>query len=496
MPMHRPSFRVIYNQDATNLFGVTQEPITPAHVDRMVDEVAQGGADLMLINPQAQRTNYPSRVWQTMWDGYTPGRREFFGDIPDESVPARERLVGQMKLLADQGCDYLARALARCRQARITPGVSIRMNDMHDVPWPDSHLHSRFYKDHPQWRLENPAVSGWGRVGLDYRHAAVREHYLSLIRELVADYDFDVLDLDFLRFQCYFPRNNFADHCQVMTSFMADVRAILTRSGRPITLMARVAATPAAAYDLGFDVAAWARLGLVDAVAAGAFLNTACNIRVDQFKHLVGKNVAVYASTDHAAGHPTNLPMRQLSLDERRLRGFAASHREAGADGVYLFNFFCAREESPPHDPLFRELAGLAHPPDLRGKPKTYSLMSGGNLAETDGPCQLDRAAHTGRPQLFVMPLAHEPADVPVVVEVTVMAEPSDIADRYWLHVNETSAGVATHVRPAPDAPADKSMFVATFNLTGAAIHAGRNEIAFRNDGQSVTVVAVDVLVA
>lgn len=33
-------YRILYNQDATNLFGSTKEPLTPAHVDRMVDEVA------------------------------------------------------------------------------------------------------------------------------------------------------------------------------------------------------------------------------------------------------------------------------------------------------------------------------------------------------------------------------------------------------------------------------------------------------------------------
>jgi hypothetical protein len=39
--------------------------ITPADVDRMVEKVAEGGADLMLLNPNSQigRVNYPSQVW-------------------------------------------------------------------------------------------------------------------------------------------------------------------------------------------------------------------------------------------------------------------------------------------------------------------------------------------------------------------------------------------------------------------------------------------------
>ena len=49
-----PLPRVIYNQDCTNLFVTEKEPLAPRHVDRMVDEVAEGGADLFLVNPNAQ----------------------------------------------------------------------------------------------------------------------------------------------------------------------------------------------------------------------------------------------------------------------------------------------------------------------------------------------------------------------------------------------------------------------------------------------------------
>lgn len=492
--MGRSHFRVIYNQDCTNLFGIVREPITPSHVDRMVDEVADGGADVMLINPQAQRTCYPSRVWQTMWDGYKPGCREFFGPIPDADVAHREHWVGQMKRLAEQGCDYLSRSLARCRKTGMTPGISVRMNDMHDVPWPGSHLYSRFYMDYPQWHLQNPSICGWSRLGLNYRHEEVREHYLSLIREFVGEYDFDVLDLDFLRFHCYFPREDIAANCEVMTEFIRDVRQVLDASGRHIALMARVAATPAAAYDLGFDVPAWAKLGLIDAITAGAFLNTAWTIPVDDFKRVVGDDVAVYASTDSSAGRPTDLPDRVLSLDDRRLRGFAAGHYATGADGIYVFNFFCARESTPRRDPLFAVLRELSDPSELQGSAKTYSLTTGSTLAEVDGPRQVDREAPTGRPQSFAMLLADEPTDLPIEVRVIVRGYPAGASDRFWLHINEYSARNPVELCPEPGAATDKSIFAAVFNVTGAALRPGRNELVFRNDGDTVTVLVVDLL--
>jgi hypothetical protein len=65
----RERCRVTYNQDCTDLFVTVDNEkrmATPSDVDRMVDEVADGGSDLMLINPNSQigRVNYPNKVWQ------------------------------------------------------------------------------------------------------------------------------------------------------------------------------------------------------------------------------------------------------------------------------------------------------------------------------------------------------------------------------------------------------------------------------------------------
>jgi len=109
-----PAYRVLYNQDCTNLFSVIKEPITPEHVDAMVDEPARGGADLVLINPNAQRVNYPSNVHQTFWDGYSPGDAAFFGDAPEQGRQRREHIVAQMKRLADEGQRPRAMVISCC----------------------------------------------------------------------------------------------------------------------------------------------------------------------------------------------------------------------------------------------------------------------------------------------------------------------------------------------------------------------------------------------
>ena len=39
----KTAYKVIYNQDWMSFFSYTKEPMTPALVDHMVDEVAEGG---------------------------------------------------------------------------------------------------------------------------------------------------------------------------------------------------------------------------------------------------------------------------------------------------------------------------------------------------------------------------------------------------------------------------------------------------------------------
>jgi len=489
-------YRVLYNQDDSHLFVMTREPITPHHVDRMVDEVADRGAGVMLINPNSQRVNYPSRAWQTFWDGYAPGRREFFGPVPDADVPGREAWVRQMMRLADQGCDYMARALARCRQRGIAPGVTIRMNDMHDGLTPGTNLFSRFYMEHRDLCLNIGDSDNWGGKGLNYEHVAVRNHYLALIRELAQDYDFDVMELDFLRFQCYFPRSDFDKHAGIMTEFIREVRAILDTSGRPVSLMARVAATPACAYELGFDVARWAREGIIDGVTAGAFLNTQWFIPVDEFRALVGKDVAVYACTDCAADHRPGLPMRSMPLEPQLLRGFAAGHLATGADGVELFNFFCAREESwglaakTPSFATLRELGALA---PLRGLAKTYTLTSNGWPSIVDGAAQVPVAIASRETRSFQMLLAAEPATVGVEVSVVFAGEADVNATELWLQVNHVPAGPASPAEAMVDSTNGARR--AAFTVPAEALRDGRNTLLLRNEGKTVTVISMDLRV-
>ena len=486
--------RIIYNQDCTDLFVTVKEPLEPRHVDRMVDEVADAGVDLFLVNPNAQRVNYPSRVWQTFWDGYAPGRREFFGPVPDADVPQREAWVRQMQRLADAGCDYVARALARCRERGIMTGLTVRMNDMHDVPWPGSHIFSAFYLQHPELWLDNPPVSGWSARGLNYEHPAVREHYLALLHELATRYEFGALELDFLRFHCYFPRGDTAGHAAIMTGFVREVRRILDATRRGIFLTARVPATPASALELGLDLAAWGQAGLVQAVAPAAFLNTAWHMPVDDFRRATDGKVAVYPCAEASADRPEGLRARSLPDTAPLLRGFGAAYLAAGADGLEFFNFFAPREEAPPVEPRWDVLRELRAPAALRGRAKIYTLTSGWAIAEVDGPLQVPALLPQNHPRAFSMLLAAEPAGTRVNVDVVLEGQAPPPAE-LWLHVNHLPAGEAA-ISPCPSL-SKTNLHTATFTVPAAALRDGANTLTLRNEAHgTLTVCSLDVRVA
>ncbi len=492
-------YRVLYNQDCTDLFD-RAEKVTPQDVQRMVDEVAQGGADVMLVNPNAQRVNYPSKVWQTYWEGYKKGDRSFFGDVPDESVERRDQWVGQMAQLARQ-CNYLATALVRCRERGIAPGITLRMNDMHDAPWPGSHMFSRFYREHPQLHLEPLDGRSWGAAGLDYAHAEVRRHFLALVRELVESYDFDVLELDFLRFPYYFERDNIDQHCTTMTGFIRDVRKTLDRAERHIALIPRVASSPGAARQLGFDVQAWAREGIVDGITAGNFLATCWGLAVEDFRKLVGPRIAVYASSEVAADRREGLPVRYLPGSYEMLRGFAAGYLAAGADGVNTFNFFLARNHRPVTAEEFygglREMRSLKA---IRGKPRIHVLTAGFWLPECDMPEQVPVTIRAGRERKFEMLLAAESQGAQVTVLVTFDGENGP--DDMWLRINHHSGSHAAEIREGradkkpeadtKDKPSPKNK-IAVFKVPPAVIQDGRNDLIIRSGRVNTTIVGIDV---
>ncbi len=83
-----------------------------------MDGIAGAGVTVFLCDVNARRTNYRSRVWDAYWDGYDPAGPDdqpFLAPIPRADVAAYRKGIGNMLAVYQQGVDYPARVIQRCR---------------------------------------------------------------------------------------------------------------------------------------------------------------------------------------------------------------------------------------------------------------------------------------------------------------------------------------------------------------------------------------------
>jgi len=490
----KPTYRSFCYDDWLCEFMVNPSPLEPKYLDMLVDEATGGGADVLVMNPVGMTASHPSKVWQTIWKAYAAGNREAaFGSIPQAEIPDHEAMLKELTRFAKLKIDYLAYTFASCRRRGIATGASIRMNDVHGSGWGRNYLVSDFW-------LENQHLGF--RSFFNYAHLQVREYFMKLIREMIEDYDIDVLDLDFWRNPYCFPEDGKDDeHCDTMTAFIREVHRRIQESKRKIALLVKIPSSVAVARQQGFDVERWAREGLIDGVILGGYLHAAWSASVPEFRRVVGNDVAVYVAGDYFADTRERLPAREMGLSADLMRGFAAGHLANGADGIYWFNFVVAREagikrfcDKPPHRDFTRpqfEAIGQCNTLDaLRGVPKTYVAN---NITtqqhEFDRPSQLPVGLKPGEEHAFELVLAKEPQSAEVHVAVVLRAE-AEVDEVAMVHFNE----VTPDIRPVHQfGPEDAQTLL--FRIPPSVMRDGPNRIVIRNGPQPVRVVAFEVRV-
>jgi hypothetical protein len=123
---------------------------------------------------------------------------------------------------------------------------------------------------------------------------------------------------------------------------------------RPPSNFGSTPPTPETARELGCDVPAWVKNGWVDFVAVSEFLFERGDLPIDQWKQAI-TTVPVYGGIECTKGGGA----KNLTADE--YHDAANQLIKAGADGVYLFNFFTSREGGEAaYEPPFEVLRDLA----------------------------------------------------------------------------------------------------------------------------------------
>ncbi len=334
----------VINEDNCHFFNSRPpEEMTEDGLHAFIDQYADGAVTHLFLCPNAQRASFRSRSREAIWD------------------PATLSLGWQWeknaKLLHDRGLDPYAIWIQRAREKHLSPWLSMRMNDIHNVIQPELSMHSAFWREHPEfWVVPHATTQRWQDRALDFQYPEVRQHAMDFLEELLERYDPDGIELDWMRFGFHFPPGREHAFTEVLTQFMREARsriqAAAENRGHPIGLAARVPVHPDASRGLGMDAVTWAEEELVDVLIVAPFWRTTdFDIPIELWRErltLVGSAIPVLPGIEHNSrpfieGDP-------VPNDLPALYGWAASAYHRGAAGIYLFNWMDS--QTIPIDPV------------------------------------------------------------------------------------------------------------------------------------------------
>ncbi|MEO2032959.1 MAG: family 10 glycosylhydrolase [Planctomycetaceae bacterium] len=415
-------YRVIFNCDGhavakdangdldqwiENLFG----PLTDSHVDALFWCDGAGG----------NTANYDSRVLERT--GVRAGKPRTYID----------RWI-------DEGNDPPLIVVREAKKRNLDVYYSFRINDIHDSFMPDEM--PTFKTEHPEWMIGERDYGGVTsfKSALNFAVPEVRELKFRVIEELFNQYDFDGLEIDFLRSSPYFLPGTESTNAHLLTELLQRTRFHLNERGkqrdRPVWLAVRVNESLKSCALDGYDVSAWIRQGLVDIVTLGSGV---MDIEVEEFKQI--------AANSRTRIYPClyGWPSKYSPIPAELAAGLATNYHAQGADGIYLFNWF-------PHTNNNSEATGnyMTGLMKLLGDPS--DLLRGQQ--------QLMFAADRGRPERSyqynwlhcVLPAAL-PTNEPLTVPMRVFAEfPEAATLTVQLHIQnlEDDDDVTVHLNGKP----------------------------------------------
>lgn len=306
--------RILFNSDGADVFKSVEgnlqnwllnifRPIENSHVDALFWCDGAGG----------NTANYDSDVL------------ELTGQRIGQVDPALVKLISE-------GNDPPKVVVQEAKKRGLDIFYSFRINDTHDARGALNELPT-FKIEHPEWLIGDQPYGE--KTALNFAIPEVRQLKLAVIKEIFQKYDFDGLEIDFMRGPPFFIPGQEPQNAPILTQFLRRVRQHLNHRGqergRPIELAARVDENLGACYLDGFDVATWLREGLIDILILGSGV---IDIEVEEFRELAeGTRVLIYPCL---YGHPS----RYLPIPEALARGLALNYWHQGADGIYTFNWY------------------------------------------------------------------------------------------------------------------------------------------------------------
>lgn len=459
--------RVLYNGDCDFLFaddfyiGRPDAKFTKEPLHRFIDLLADSGVDTYLCNANAQFPYYPSKRTPNHLTGFRRDDIEFVrsNQRPDWDKEKAEAVLKEEVIclnrfldLAEAGVNWVEEISLACRRRGVSPWLSVRMNDMHgQYNWDTSYLNCPLQRD-PRFRLSGRQPNPKDPVNpkdqsLNFDKPEVRDYLLLMTRELVEDYDFEGLELDWLRTPYCIDAPATEEQIDVITRWHAEIRRLCQakskQTGKPYPLGVRVPIQLRKLRAIGIDVPAMVRDGIIDFVNVSNIWQSTWDVPYDQLRQELGTDVKIYGVTEAAANWMNVVEpgtgkqgYRFLSSSTELLRGNAAGKLVLGVDGIETYNFFVAdfRSFNPFGDQYqsrYPTLKNIADLESLRGQPKQYALESdraGWRLQFWEWAQQLPVSIEPTLSKSFRLSMCREPTDVGLELVIQLVAERSETA--------------------------------------------------------------------
>jgi hypothetical protein len=467
----KPPNRNLYNADCNTYFynypkgsntwqkvGSRDGKFSTKAIEAFAGMLARNGVDTFLYNPNASRAWWPSKTTPTAWDGYKRGDQSYFyGHVlgqpmtPEQIERYMKNMVDMLDRyldLAEAGIDLVKETSKACRRQRVAPWLSIRMNDMHGANSLEGSFMNAPLLAHKEYRLQGRSLNDHekprqGLKALNYEKREVRDYMFTMIRELVENYDYEGIEIDWTRHM--FCCNPVASQktIDLITGWHQEIAQLCRKkarsTGRPYYFGVRCAANFEHQRHIGLDVVAMAREGFLDFVCpTRAGWTTTWDVDYGRMREQFGEKVALYGVVE---GGPNWFPayepkykfrhsLRYLPACPSMIRGNAAGKLAVGADGIETFNFFCADQHigetnSPRGFTLRADYAALKKIDDLksmRGKRKFYSFSAGfenwGVRTILEADEYLPQWFEPTTQRRFRIPMSSEPAGMELTIQV------------------------------------------------------------------------------
>ncbi len=339
---------VIHNEDCTQYFIEESFPADEAGARKYLARYLEAGSEnlkILMLNPQGQMASYDSKVLRPAWSVF---ERNEDGILAYKGKPLPERnskMYDRMREMQTGGIDkdVFTIWLKQCREAGVSPWISVRMNDVHGADDDDGYMMCDLWKQHHEFWLNTYYGKNWNARQLDYAHPEVRKLYMDVIAELLDRYDCDGIELDWMRFCQVFRYGHEIDDAPILTEFIREVRRRCDEKaaavGHKVGVAVRVPPDPRDAYGRGFDVEAWLDEGLVDIVTPTVFFcSNWDDVPVHIWRKIIGNRALLTPCVE--AGNQPSPPYWPQAFGAPFDYALANLYYARGADGIYTFNHF------------------------------------------------------------------------------------------------------------------------------------------------------------